>query len=81
MKVAIFLEANLKNPGGYNQTLSTANFIYNSLNNKRDLVFIVNSFNLSRILKKKKINLINYKKNIAEKLFDFFLDFLFYLDS
>lgn len=79
MKVAIFLEANLKNPGGYNQTLSTANFIYNSLNNKRDLVFIVNSFNLSRILKKKKINLINYKKNIAEKLFDFFfgLSFLF----
>lgn len=79
MKVAIFLEANLKNPGGYNQTLSTANFIYNSLNNKRDLVFIVNSFNLSRILKKKKINLINYKKNIAEKLFDFVfgLSFLF----
>jgi len=79
MKVAIFLEANSKNPGGYNQTLSTANFIYNSLNNKRDLIFIVNCSDLRRILKKKKINSINYKKNFFEKLFDLFsrLDFLF----
>lgn len=79
MKVAILLEANLKNPGGYNQTLSTANFLHNSFKNKKDIIFIVNSFDLSKILKKKKINFINYKKNILEKLFDFFfgLTFLF----
>jgi hypothetical protein len=76
MKVAIFLEANVKNPGGYNQTLSTADFIYNSLNTKRDLIFIVNGSDLMRILQKK-INLINYKKNFVDKIFDLFFGFTF----
>jgi glycosyltransferase involved in cell wall biosynthesis len=79
MRVAFFLEANLKNPGAYNQTLSIVNLIYSSFDKKDDFVFIVNSSDLSNSLKKKKINLVNYNKSIMNKFFDFFfgLSFLF----
>lgn len=76
MKVAFFLEADLKNPGGYNQTLSVANFIYNSFN-KNNFIFIVNSHDLSKSLNKEKISLINYKKNFINKFFDFIFGFSF----
>lgn len=76
MKIAFFLEADSKNPGGYNQTLSVANFIYNSFN-KNNLIFIVNSHDLSKSLNKEKIGLINYKKNVIDKFFDFIFEFSF----
>jgi hypothetical protein len=76
MKIAFFLEADSKNPGGYNQTLSVANFIYNSLD-KNNFIFIVNSHDLSKTLNKEKISLINYKKNIINKFFDFIFGFSF----
>jgi len=76
MKIAFFLEADSKNPGGYNQTLSVANFIYNSFN-KNNLIFIVNSHDLSKSLNKEKISLINYKKNVINKFFDFIFGFSF----
>jgi hypothetical protein len=76
MKIAFFLEADSKNPGGYNQTLSVANFIYNSFD-KNNFIFIVNSHDLSKSLNKEKISLINYKKNIINKFFDFIFGFSF----
>ena len=76
MKIAFFFEADSKNPGGYNQTLSVANFIYNSFN-KNNLIFIVNSHDLSKSLNKEKISLINYKKNVINKFFDFIFGFSF----
>jgi hypothetical protein len=78
MKVAFFLESNLKNPGGYNQTLSISNFINKSFDQEK-LIFITNNYNLYKKLETIKVKSIIYKKNLLEKILDFFfgLSFLF----
>jgi hypothetical protein len=78
MKVAFFLEANLNNPGGYNQTLSIVNFISRSFSQEK-LIFLTSNCDIYEKLEIAKIKTSIYKKNLFEKVFDFLfgLSFLF----
>lgn len=78
MKVAFFLESNLNNPGGYNQTLSISTFIAKTFSQEK-LIFITNNYEICKKLETIKIKSIIYKKNIIEKIFDFLfgISFLF----
>ena len=75
MKIAFFIEGNPNNPGGYNQILSSAVFLNNSFNKKKDLIFISNNNILNLELKKLGILSILYKKNFFNKLVDYILGF------
>jgi len=76
MKIAFFIEGNLNNPGGYNQIISTASFVKNSLNEENNIIFITNSNELKQSLQKVEINSINYKKSIPEKILDYIFGLL-----
>lgn len=78
MKVAFFLESNLNNPGGYNQTLSISTFIAKTFSQEK-LIFITNNYEICKKLETIKIKSIIYKKNIIEKIFDFLFGISFYL--
>ena len=68
MKVAFFLEADSKNPGGYNQTLSTVTFINEKNKHNEDIIYVANSENLKNKLTEKGINSLLYKRTFFDKL-------------
>jgi len=81
MNIAFFIEGNPNNPGGYNQTLNSVNFLSNSYNQKDNLIFIANNNALNKELKKKGINSTLYEKNFINKSFDYLFGISFILKT
>ena len=82
MKIAFYIEGNPKNPGGYNQIISTTKFLsYFLKSDKENFIFIVNDESLLKKLKEFEIDSILYKKTLLEKLIDYLfgLNFLYQL--
>jgi hypothetical protein len=77
MKVAFFLEADSKNPGGYNQTLSTVTFINEKNKHNEDIIYVANSENLKNKLTEKGINSLLYKRTFFDKLINYYLGLSF----
>ena len=81
MNIAFFIEGNPNNPGGYNQTLNSVNFLSNSYNQKDNLIFIANNNALNKELKKKGINSTLFEKNFINKFSDYLFGFSFILKN
>ena len=81
MKIAFFLEADSKNPGGYNQTLSSATFINKNVSQNADIIYISSSLDLKKKLFIKNINSILYKKSFFNKIIDYVFGFSFLFKS
>ena len=77
MKVAFFLEADPKNPGGYNQTLSAVTFINEKNKHNEDIVYVANSQNLKNKLAEKCVNSLVYKRTFLDKLVNYYLGLSF----
>ena len=81
MKVAFFLEADSKNPGGYNQTLSSAILINKSIGKDTEVIYLSSSFDLKKQLLNKNIKSILYKKSFLNKIIDYILGLSFLFKS
>ena len=79
MKTAFFIEGNPNNPGGYNQILNAISFIKDSFCDNNDIIFITNNISIKNSLNKIDVSCKYYKKNLFEKITDYFFGLSFLL--